>query len=488
MVYNNQQSQQQPPQQQNDQGSTTPRGPSNFYDYAQRREARRTKSNQRSWMNQPGIVDQRNNLGQQQYQPGQVSRPDGRPSPGGNQQMQPQQQQGGLDNSPQAQYAKYAEGNQVKYPGEPMQDFNSWNAGFQRSQQGQDAMYRGGGQAMNTDQTGGFQRSGNMQQDQMMRQQWMQSMQGMQQGQQQAHQQPSGEQYYPGGGSVSDGRMWDSRLGQMVPDGNQQRQMAFPGYTPQQAYNPGNYGVNYQQLPQNPQTPPTGQTPPAGQNPAQPAAPTPPTPSAPKPGPDWQPTQDGQGWVPPGHPNAWKAPAGNTAPGTTPGTPGSSSSVAGMEYFNKLSPYQKSQVNVNLPQMYNGYTGTNFGNDPFTSYGFDSNRISQFSGPNQGQTQGGVNSLMQNLLANPTSMTDSGVGALKDKQKETALAVQKAAMGSNAEEMARSGRFGGGGYQAQGYAWDYLPGSGQWACRNKANGQFANLENCNGLPKVDNWR
>jgi hypothetical protein len=47
---------------------------------------------------------------------------------------------------------------------------------------------------------------------------------------------------------------------------------------------------------------------------------------------------------------------------------------------------------------------------------------------------------------------------------------------------------GGGGYQEQGYAWDYLPGSGQWACRNKANGQFAKLENCNGLPKVDNWR
>ena len=47
---------------------------------------------------------------------------------------------------------------------------------------------------------------------------------------------------------------------------------------------------------------------------------------------------------------------------------------------------------------------------------------------------------------------------------------------------------GGGGYQEEGHAWDYLPGSGQWACRNKANGQFARLENCAGLPKVDNWR
>ena len=47
---------------------------------------------------------------------------------------------------------------------------------------------------------------------------------------------------------------------------------------------------------------------------------------------------------------------------------------------------------------------------------------------------------------------------------------------------------GGGGYQAQGYAWDYLPGNGQWACRNRANGEFANLEYCDGLPMVDNWR
>ena len=53
-------------------------------------------------------------------------------------------------------------------------------------------------------------------------------------------------------------------------------------------------------------------------------------------------------------------------------------------------------------------------------------------------------------------------------------------------------RRGGGGsefqdHQDQGYAWDYLPGSGQWACRNKLNGQFANLENCENLAKVDNW-
>lgn len=46
---------------------------------------------------------------------------------------------------------------------------------------------------------------------------------------------------------------------------------------------------------------------------------------------------------------------------------------------------------------------------------------------------------------------------------------------------------GGGGYQDQGYAWDYQPGNGQWVCRNKQNGQYANLSNCASMPKVDNW-
>jgi hypothetical protein len=45
----------------------------------------------------------------------------------------------------------------------------------------------------------------------------------------------------------------------------------------------------------------------------------------------------------------------------------------------------------------------------------------------------------------------------------------------------------GGGYAAPGYAWDYQPGNGQWVCRDGANGQYANNDNCAGLPMVDNW-
>lgn len=51
----------------------------------------------------------------------------------------------------------------------------------------------------------------------------------------------------------------------------------------------------------------------------------------------------------------------------------------------------------------------------------------------------------------------------------------------------RKGGGGGGGYQESGYAWDYQPGNGQWVCRDKSNGQYANKTNCSGVAMVDNW-
>jgi len=46
---------------------------------------------------------------------------------------------------------------------------------------------------------------------------------------------------------------------------------------------------------------------------------------------------------------------------------------------------------------------------------------------------------------------------------------------------------GGGGGQQTGYGWDFQPGNGQWVCRDKSNGQYANKQNCAGQPLVDNW-
>jgi hypothetical protein len=54
------------------------------------------------------------------------------------------------------------------------------------------------------------------------------------------------------------------------------------------------------------------------------------------------------------------------------------------------------------------------------------------------------------------------------------------------KELSKNGG-GGNSYANTGYAWDYQPGNGQWVCRNKANGQYAFKENCNGVPYVDNW-
>jgi hypothetical protein len=52
---------------------------------------------------------------------------------------------------------------------------------------------------------------------------------------------------------------------------------------------------------------------------------------------------------------------------------------------------------------------------------------------------------------------------------------------------AKGGGGGGNSYVETGYAWDYQPGNLQWVCRDKSNGQYANLQNCNGLAKLDNW-
>ena len=56
--------------------------------------------------------------------------------------------------------------------------------------------------------------------------------------------------------------------------------------------------------------------------------------------------------------------------------------------------------------------------------------------------------------------------------------------------------YGGGGYQPKSssfrtdydYDWDYLPGSGKWACRGIQTGKFAETENCQfDLMDDDRW-
>jgi hypothetical protein len=75
------------------------------------------------------------------------------------------------------------------------------------------------------------------------------------------------------------------------------------------------------------------------------------------------------------------------------------------------------------------------------------------------------------------------------------------------EEIRKSGGLGGGGYSGSSAygssnsctgpycsyeaAWDYLPGSGQWRCRDTGGyggGQFVSSWNCSSQRKVDNWQ
>lgn len=52
--------------------------------------------------------------------------------------------------------------------------------------------------------------------------------------------------------------------------------------------------------------------------------------------------------------------------------------------------------------------------------------------------------------------------------------------------LAQSGGGHGGGYWED-PRWDFLRASGQWACRNAADGQFLHHSRCAGRPLIDNW-
>ena len=57
-------------------------------------------------------------------------------------------------------------------------------------------------------------------------------------------------------------------------------------------------------------------------------------------------------------------------------------------------------------------------------------------------------------------------------------------------EELRKGNGLGGGYGGNAAAWDYLPGSGQWRCRDTGGyrgGEFVPISECRSQRKVDNW-
>lgn len=155
----------------------------------------------------------------------------------------------------------------------------------------------------------------------------------------------------------------------------------------------------------------------------------------------------------------------NMPTGTSQAVPGYMQHLAGVQPYQgtQFSQYQNmtydpTQLSVNMPQQYGqynpyqvqtqlptqGYQAGNFGTTPFTQYQGNPNNISQFQGPQTQAIQGQEQALLSQMLANPYSMNAQNVAQLKEKQKETALALQQSGQAGNAEAMAARGMYGGG--------------------------------------------
>lgn len=181
------------------------------------------------------------------------------------------------------------------------------------------------------------------------------------------------------------------------------------------------------------------------------------------------------GWVPKNHPAAAQAQpqqgAGGGTGATVPGlpAPGYMQHLAGTQAYagtnlgqHQNITYDPMQMQVNLPNMYGpyqsytpqtqlptqGYQAGNFGNTPFSQYQGNPGNITQFQGPNQQGIQNQQEALLQQMLNNPYSMSAENVAQLKGQQRATALALQKAGMGQNADQAAAMGRVGGSSQMA----------------------------------------
>ena len=137
-------------------------------------------------------------------------------------------------------------------------------------------------------------------------------------------------------------------------------------------------------------------------------SPTMPTPPGAPPAPDWVPSWDGSGWVPPGHPDAWHPPTGAQQPSGTP--------QQGVQDGPPLSPYG------NYPAL------------PDDS----ANKA----------TEDSARALLQQILANPHTLNDQAVSQLKEKGKETAVALQKQTADQLALDAISRGVAGGGASEA----------------------------------------
>lgn len=100
------------------------------------------------------------------------------------------------------------------------------------------------------------------------------------------------------------------------------------------------------------------------------------------------------------------------------------------------------------PQLNNPIYNPATFNQQFSQYGFDPSRISQFGAPNQEAIDAQQQQMLQRQFANPHTMGPEAVAALKAKQQETALALQRSQFGDIDSAAAARGTVGSGMQQA----------------------------------------
>lgn len=150
----------------------------------------------------------------------------------------------------------------------------------------------------------------------------------------------------------------------------------------------------------------------------------------------------GLGWVDKNNPNYGK-------PGFVGSTPASGGQPAGAP--------------AAAPPPYAGYQappGVQLGNTPFSTYqgtniqvglpnAAPATQFSQWGGFDEGQQGASQQALINQILQNPHSMSDAGVAALKEQQKESASSIQKQLMGQSDSRAAARGVLGGSGNEGQ---------------------------------------
>jgi len=157
----------------------------------------------------------------------------------------------------------------------------------------------------------------------------------------------------------------------------------------------------------------------------------------------------------PGAPGAQPNPALMSPYGAYPGRPAGTVYQPDNLGNTPFATFDPQQIQMNLPnptqtQLPNGqlsvYQPGQLPTGPLATY--QAGQIGQFQGPNQGALDQQTQQSVSQLLSNPLSLSDANAAALKERQKESALAMQQQLQGQFASSAAARGTLGSGAQAA----------------------------------------